>query len=190
MDLLDEAITFAVETFAGKQRKGRAMPAILHSLEACTIAATMSEDQEILAAAVLHDIIEDTDVMPAHLESRFGKRVVELVVSETEEKRRDKPAISTWKARKTESINLLRKTNDMGIKIIFLSDKLSNMRSFNNDLKLLGPKLWNHFNQKDPEEHHWYYRSIADATKELEKYSAWQEYDELIKEVFNEERVE
>ena len=50
----------------------------------------------------------------------------------------------------------------------------------------LGPKMWELFNQKDPRQHHWYYRSIACALESLADTPAWREYDWLIGQVFEE----
>jgi myo-inositol-1(or 4)-monophosphatase len=68
--------------------------------------------------------------------------------------------------------------------MIALGDKLSNVRAIYRDYQALGDKLWDRFNQKDKSEHGWYYRSIADATKELSKYPAWQEYERLVSILF------
>ena len=54
MTILDEAILFAAEAHSGACRKGSRVPYILHPLEAAAIAAAMTDDLEVLAAAVLH----------------------------------------------------------------------------------------------------------------------------------------
>ena len=59
-ELLNRAILFAVRAHDGQRRKGGNIPYILHPLEAAAIAATLTEDEEVLAAAVLHDVVEDT----------------------------------------------------------------------------------------------------------------------------------
>ena len=61
-NLFEKAIIYAVAAHAGMVRKGTATPYIVHPMEAAAIAATMTNDDEILAAAVLHDTIEDTCV--------------------------------------------------------------------------------------------------------------------------------
>ena len=111
--------------------------------------------------------------------------MAELVAAETEDKREHLPADQTWLVRKQEAIEVLKNTNDIDVKRVFLGDKLSNMRSFNRDLQKYGDKLWERFNQKDPKMHAWYYRSIADAMPELQDTSAWKEYDYLVKKIFN-----
>lgn len=57
MTLLDQAIIFAVQAHAGAQRRDGHTPYILHCTEAAAIAATLTQDQEVLAAAVLHDVM-------------------------------------------------------------------------------------------------------------------------------------
>ena len=61
MDILDKAIVFATKAHSGSFRKGTTTPYIVHPMEASAIVATMTDDKIILAAAVLHDVVEDTD---------------------------------------------------------------------------------------------------------------------------------
>lgn len=150
----------------------------------------MTGDREIIAAAVLHDVLEDTGTTEGQLRAQFGNRITDLVLAETENKRRTVPAGETWQKRKEEAITLLQETDDPGVRIVFLGDKLSNMRSLYSDLSRCGDSVWQSFHQKDPKQHHWYYRKIADALCELRQYPAWQEYDRLIRLVFNENEKE
>ena len=71
-----------------------------------------------------------------------------------------------------------------------LGDKLSNMRAFYRGKRRLGGAMWDAFNQKDPAAHHWYYRAIADALSGLSDTPAWQEYDRLIRLVFDEDKTD
>lgn len=91
LTLLDRAILFAVKAHAGAVRRDGHTPYILHCTEAAAIAATMTQEQEVLAAAVLHDVVEDTDVTAETLESEFGSRVALLVGAMSENKRPDLP---------------------------------------------------------------------------------------------------
>ena len=61
-ELLDRAIIFAVKAHAGTERRGKGFPYIVHPMEAMEIVSTMTADQGLLAAAALHDTVEDTDV--------------------------------------------------------------------------------------------------------------------------------
>ena len=66
-DLLNRAIVFAVEKHAGAVRKGTVIPYIVHPLEALAIASSMTDRQEVLVAAVLHDVVEDAGVSRSEL---------------------------------------------------------------------------------------------------------------------------
>lgn len=183
--LLDKAIVFAVNAHRGQLRKGSNAPYILHPMEAAAIVAAMTDDEEVIAAAVLHDTVEDTAVTLDEICEQFGKRVAELVAAESENKREDKPAASTWKIRKEETIEHL-KTAPKEVKMLTLGDKLSNIRSICRDYEAQGDALWQRFNQKDKNEHRWYYKSIADCLSDLCEYPAYKEYVFLAEKTFGE----
>lgn len=184
MSMFEKAIAFAVRAHGGMVRKASKQPYILHPMEAAVIVGSMTDDQEVLAAAVLHDVVEDAGITPEEIRDRFGQRVMELVASETEDKRVHMAAADSWQERKSEAVELLEATDDIGVKMLYLGDKLSNLRSIYLGVKNQGDSFWQYFNQKDPQKHHWYYRSVADATRELSGYDVWQEFDRLIQELF------
>ena len=79
---------------------------------------------------------------------------------------------------------VLRATEDIAVKMLYLGDKLANLRSIYREYRKRGAEIWQQFNQTDPAQHHWYYRSIADAISELSQHDAWKEFDRLIYEMF------
>ena len=187
MELVSEAIAFAVKAHDGMRRKKSELPYILHPMEAAVIVGSMSEDQNLIAAAALHDVVEDAGISIEEIEEKFGKRVRELVASETEDKRADLPPASTWRIRKEESLNVLKDTDDIAVLMVWLGDKLANMRSIYRDFKVEGVGMWQRFNQKDVKEQAWYYRSIVTLTERLSDTSAWLEYKTLTELVFGKE---
>jgi myo-inositol-1(or 4)-monophosphatase len=184
MELVSEAVTFAVKAHDGMRRKKSQSPYILHPLEAAVIVGTMTDDQNVIAAAVLHDVVEDTDVTIEEIEERFGKRVKSLVQSETEDKREHIPPDQTWRIRKEESLEVLRKTDDIGVLMMWVGDKLANMRAIYRDFKVDGISMWQRFNQKDERQQAWYYYSVVKLTERLFEYSAWIELKKLTELVF------
>ena len=184
MELVSEAIAFAVKAHDGMRRKKSDAPYILHPMEAAVIVGTMTDDQNLIAAAALHDVVEDANITIDEIEERFGKRVRELVASETEDKRTDLPPAETWRIRKEESLAVLKNTDDIGVLMVWLGDKLANMRSIYRDFKVEGEAMWQRFNQKDAAEQAWYYRSIASLTERLSNTPAWLEYKTLTELVF------
>ena len=184
MELVSEAIAFAAKAHDGMRRKKSEAPYILHPMEAAVIVGTMTDDQSLIAAAALHDVVEDAGITIEEVEERFGKRVRELVESETEDKRADLPPADTWRLRKEESLAVLKNTDDIGVLMVWLGDKLANMRSLYRAMKVEGDAMWQRFNQKDVNEHAWYYGSIAKLTERLSDTSAWIEYKALTELVF------
>ena len=184
MELVSEAIAFAVKAHDGQRRKKSEAPYILHPMEAAVIVGTMTDDQNLIAAAVLHDVVEDTGITIEEIGEKFGARVKELVASETEDKREDLPPADTWRIRKEESLEVLKNAEDLAVLMVWLGDKLANMRAIYRDWKTEGHAMWQRFNQKDPAMQGWYYRSIAKLTERLSHTSAWLEYQTLVELVF------
>ena len=184
MSLIEKSIHFALMAHEGVKRKGKNRPYILHPIEVMTIVAGMTDEEEVIAAAVLHDTIEDTGVEREDIAKEFGDRVADLVASESEDKRENLPAESTWLDRKQETINHIQEADD-DVKLICLGDKLANLRELAQDYAELGDSLWERFNQKDKALHGWYYGSIYEALKtEFAGKKAIREYQQLLEEVF------
>lgn len=188
LTLLDRAIIFATKAHSGAKRKGTNVPYIVHPIEAAAIVSAMTDDQEVIAAAVLHDVLEDTEATEEDLLARFGRRITELVVDESEDKRKNLPAALTWKTRKQETITFLETRASRDAKMLALADKLANLRAIHRDQCIIGDRIWERFNEKDKNMHAWMYRSIAKALEELKDHPTWQEYNRLVTEVFGEEK--
>ena len=107
-----------------------------------------------------------------------------LIKSDSEDKREYLPPEETWKIRKIETIDYLKNKADRKEKIIALADKLSNLRAIYRDQNKIGDEFWNRFNQKDKNEHKWYYGSFAETLFELKDSAAYEEYCELLVKVF------
>ena len=182
-EIPQKALQFAALAHKGAVRKGNGLPYIIHPMETMMITAQMTNDVEVMAAAALHDVIEDTRFIGRDIESRFGRRVAELVGMESEDKKRHRPAKDTWHERKEENLRRERFA-PRDAKLIMLSDKLSNVRSTLRDFREMGSDVWNKFNMKDPEEQEWYYRAVADVVEELSDEPAYQEYLNILEIIF------
>lgn len=181
--VFDKAIAYAVKQHSGQTRKGTNVPYIIHPMETASIVGTMTDDLEILAAAVLHDVVEDAQVTINELKERFGDRVAKLVAAESEDKRADQSQASTWKIRKSETISHLV-TASKDEMMITLGDKLSNIRAVNRDYEVMGERVWELFNQKEKAEHAWYYGAVAQALVSLSAFPVYREYATLVNRVF------
>ena len=182
-ELLDRAIVFAVRAHAGTERRGKGFPYIVHPLEAVAIVATMTSDQELLAAAALHDTVEDTDVTIGQIRTEFGNRVASLVDQETDVEVGPMSPEERWFARKQVAIDRLAHA-PREVKMVALGDKLSNMRAIARDYAEKGDALWDLFRIKDPKVHAWRFRALADAMRELSDTFAFKDFEQLIDKTF------
>lgn len=168
--MINEAIEFAAKAHEGQLRKGTKKPYIVHPIEVSEIVSAMTDDEEVICAAVLHDTIEDCrGITKDVLKLRFGDRVAELVAQESEDK------TLSWKERKSATIARL-KDAQREVQLIGLADKLSNMRDIDRDYPVVGEKLWERFRMKSKAALEWYYKGVRDALKE--NFSEEEEYKE------------
>ena len=178
--LFDKAVRLATEAHGGTERRGKGYPYLIHVMEAASIVATITNDQEMLAASILHDTVEDTDVTITQIREAFGGRVAGLVQHETGPK---DPSMS-WRERKTVQVEQLASA-PYDCKVVALGDKLSNMRGIAWDYRQIGDKVWSRFHAPNGKaDVEWYYRSLAEAMKELSETLAYQEYVRLLEETF------
>ena len=182
--LIDNAIIFAAEKHSGKTRKFGTTPYIVHPMEVAAVIASITDDEEVIAAGLLHDTVEDTHTLPGEIKEKFGERVYELVLSETEDKMSDRPPVDTWYERKKATLEGLEKAEDEGVKILWLADKLSNLRSFQRQQQKSNDTFWQKLNQKDKNMHKWYYESVLRSVKELEGTQAYSEFSYLLNSIF------
>ena len=177
--LLDNAILFAVQAHAGTARRGKEFPYIVHPMEAMAIVATMTSDQEILAAAALHDVVEDTETTLDEIRTRFGDRVARLVGTESD---RIGEGLD-WFSRKEDSLRRLREAS-RDEKIVALGDKLSNMRAIARDYTTRGETFWEMFHVKEKSVHAWRYHALVDAFSDLSDTYAFDEFKYLVNKIF------
>ena len=175
--MVQEAARFAAAVHEGKVRKGTRIPYISHPLEAAVIVAGITGDEEVISGALLHDVIEDAGVTYDELRDRFGRRVADLVLAESEDKTK------TWEERKAATIEHM-KTAAREVKIICLGDKLGNLRSTAADRLLKGESVWQKFRVKDKAMHEWYYRGVLENLGEFRAENAYREYVRLVEQIF------
>ena len=122
--MINKAINYAVSAHAGQFRKGTTTPFILHPMEVGVIVSTMTTDEEIISAAILHDTVEDCPhVSIDDIRREFGDRIAEMVDCESEDKSK------SWMERKAHTIEHLKKDATMEVRYIAMGDKLANIRS-------------------------------------------------------------
>ncbi|MBQ9439668.1 MAG: bifunctional (p)ppGpp synthetase/guanosine-3',5'-bis(diphosphate) 3'-pyrophosphohydrolase [Paludibacteraceae bacterium] len=182
-DLLDRAISFAVKAHHNTERRGKGFPYIVHPMEAMEIVSSITPDQELLAAAALHDTIEDTDVTVDDIRREFGDRIASIVMDESDKFTEGVSESDSWHERKQAAIERLKNASH-DAKIVAMGDKLSNMRAIARDYATKGDELWNIFHVTDKKAHEWHYRGLAESLSELKDTFAYKEFALLIEQVF------
>lgn len=177
--MINKAIAFAVKAHEGQPRKGTEIPYIFHPLEVGMIVSRITDDEEVIAAAVLHDTVEDCDAVTLDdIRREFGDRVARIVGLESEDK--DK----SWEERKAATVRSLKKEPMREAKIVALGDKLSNIRCFYADYIKLGDELWQRFNMKDKRMQGRYYHGLCEALSDLSDLEEYQEFRRMVDMVF------
>jgi hypothetical protein len=181
--MIEKALIFAASAHEGQPRKSTEdqqtpkIPYIMHPMEAGVIAAGIKFDEDLVAAAILHDTIEDSGVGYDTLKNDFNERVAELVSSVSEDKSK------SWEERKQHTVDQVKAETDEDVLILTLSDKLSNIRSIYRDCQTLGDELWKRF-RRGKEQQKWYYTELVEGLKALDRLPEYKEFRELVKAVF------
>jgi GTP pyrophosphokinase len=112
----------------GHQKRASGAPYFSHPLEVAAILTELRLDDATIAAALLHDVIEDTDVTRAEIDQKFGKEIGALVEGLTKIKKLD---LVTRKAEQAENFRklLVAISSDIRVLLIKLADRLHNMRT-------------------------------------------------------------
>ncbi|EOD81751.1 GTP pyrophosphokinase [Grimontia indica] len=127
LEALRQAYLVARDAHEGQTRSS-GEPYIIHPIAVARILAEMRLDHETLMAALLHDVIEDTDVTKEDLQQRFGDTVADLVdgVSKLDKlKFRDRQEAQAENFRKM----IMAMAHDIRVILIKLADRTHNMRT-------------------------------------------------------------
>jgi GTP pyrophosphokinase len=141
-DILEKASSYISEkesivlqkayVFAGKAHKGQVRrsgePYLSHPLEVADYLADMKLDKTTLVAALLHDVLEDTDATAADIRDNFGKEVADLVEGVTKISRVQEASPEVRRAETIRKI-ILAMTDDIRIIFIKLADRIHNLKT-------------------------------------------------------------
>jgi (p)ppGpp synthase/HD superfamily hydrolase len=122
LPLTQAAIAFAREQHLGQRRDSDGAAFLVHPLEVASLLERSQYPDYVVAAAVLHDVLEDTDAERPDLEARFGSEVAELVSLVS-----DDPAIDDDEARKENVRDRVRSAGGYAV-AVYAADKVSKVR--------------------------------------------------------------
>jgi guanosine-3',5'-bis(diphosphate) 3'-pyrophosphohydrolase len=161
--LVERACRVAVISHQKQFRKGSELPYISHPVAVVLLLLRAGfDDDEVLAAALLHDVLEDTDYTPTQLRNEFPAQVCDWVEMLSERKLDANGKKNSWRDRKSEHIERVR-IAPMECRAIVLADKLHNLGSMKYDFNN-GDSVWERFNA-GPKEVLKYHRDIVAAAE-------------------------
>lgn len=152
---------------AKQHRKGTDIPYIIHPVGTMMIASNSTDDEDILIACLLHDVLEDVGsriYSEEQIAADFGNRVVELVKDVTKDEKED-----DWKLRSEEYLAHLENNASDGAVIVSAADKIHNLLSILADYEGVGDALWQRFSTQNSSDQLWWYESILEV---IEKRNA------------------
>lgn len=161
MSALSPRLMQAMNTAAVSQRdhvrKGSGIPYIAHLYAVMHLVSQVTEDEDVLIAALLHDTLEDVpDIYPeTRMRAEFGGRVTDIVLGLTKD-----DSLPDWQARADAYLQHLAQHAPDESVLIACADKLHNLLSILDDHAVLGEALWERFNS-GKEQQQWWYREIS-----------------------------
>lgn len=153
--MIDQAIIFATKAHEGQVRKVNQSPFILHPLAVGCMLADAGEGEDVVAAGILHDTVEDTDITMDQIRAEFGADVAKLVDGCSENKE------LSWEERKINTIDFLEIASEK-VCIVTCADKIHNLLVSVEGIKQEGEDFFVHF-KKGYEDQKWYYGSIKNV---------------------------
>lgn len=175
--LIEKAIEFAAYAHRNQTRKGTEIPYISHPYAVGMILLKAGCKEEVVAAGILHDTLEDTETTDEQLLELFGSVVFEIVMGCSEP---DKGA--TWEERKQHTLEAL-KTSNLAIRQVTCADKLHNIRSIRRDLEQYGEETWKRF-KRGRESQEWYYTGLIESLGYASRFPLLDELQDEIEQVF------
>jgi len=154
--LIDSAIEVASKAHRNQLRKGTDIPYITHPLSVGILLFQVNCSDEVIAAGILHDTLEDAAITLEYIQKNFGEKVASIVKGCSEP---DKSL--PWEERKNHTIESL-KTASMEVRLVACADKLHNIRTIASDYDKIGDEIWERF-KKGKEKQEWYYRQLIES---------------------------
>lgn len=164
---IQQAINLASRLHVGQTRKGDTnLPYISHPFSVAWILSNYTNDEDIVVAGLLHDVLEDVKgYYYADMVRDFGERVAQIVqgVSEDKDPNVESDEKATWEERKLKYLAGLENDSDESL-MVCAADKIHNLQSMVDAYKEKGEALWDNFNSPK-EKKLWLYKEILTFLK-------------------------
>lgn len=172
ISVVEKAARIAVVAHQGQTRKGDNLPYILHPIMVALKLSKYDFSPEIIAAALTHDILEDTDFPEDKLLFELGPEVLEIIKAVTNDES------LPWEEKKKKYIETVKNGPD-GAKAVALADKIHNLESLLIAYSQQGPDLWKKFN-RGKDQKVWFETEVLKMFKDTWSHPLIEEYESLL----------
>jgi (p)ppGpp synthase/HD superfamily hydrolase len=175
--IIDKALQIAAMEHEGQYRKNTKIPYIVHPVAVGMILQKAGYSEGMVAAGILHDTVEDTELTMADIEREFGTEIAAIVAGCSEP---DKSL--SWEERKEHTIEFL-KTAPEEIRVVACADKLHNVMSIRSDAEQNGDTVWTRF-RRGKAQQEWYYRNVIESLGYTSKFPLLDELELEVNRLF------
>jgi (p)ppGpp synthase/HD superfamily hydrolase len=152
--LIEKAVRVSSDAHSAQRRKSTDVPYIIHPFSVMMYASEVTEDESVLVACLLHDVLEDCDPAvygEAYLRGEFGDRVVDIIKAVTKD-----DSIKDWRQRNEAYLESIRGTPMKEALIVCAADKIHNLSATLYDHSQIGDRVWERFNAGYDSQVWWY----------------------------------
>jgi (p)ppGpp synthase/HD superfamily hydrolase len=169
---VETAARLAAKAHAGQKRKADGSPYIVHPFMVAMVLARHGFPEAVVAAGLLHDVLEDTWTRGKTIEALLGPDVLELVRAVTQER------IGDWHEKKRRYIDRLSRSPE-GAKAVAAADKIHNLECLLRAHREQGPRVWRRFN-KGREDKLGFEREVLAMLRRTWAHPILDEYERLL----------
>lgn len=175
--LIEKAVALAVRAHTGQTRKGSTQSYIVHPVETALILARHGFSDTVVAAALVHDVVEDTSVSAMDVRAELGDEVAALVALVTHDDS------LLWEEKKKAYIDAVRVASEE-VKAISVADKIANAHSLLAAYEVHGADIWKLFNA-GREKKLWFEHAMLTMLRESWRHPLVEEYAGLVNQMEN-----
>lgn len=172
MSIVERAAAIAVLAHEGQMRKDAQIPYITHAIAVAVLLARHGFSDTVVAAALAHDVLEDTSYSAAKLREELGEEILHMVTAVTHDN------TLPWMEKKKKYIECVR-SGTAEVKALATADKICNLESLIAAHARLGEKIWMRFN-RDRAEKIWFEEAMLEMLRASWRHTLVDEYARLL----------
>ncbi len=174
-DIVENAARIAVVAHKNQTRKDGDIPYVVHPFMVALTLARHGFPNEVVAAALVHDVLEDTDFPEEELKAAIGDTAFAIVKAVTNE-----PGLP-WEEQRSKYVETVR-TGPEGAKAVSLADKLHNMKNLHEAHEVHGVALWTMFS-RGKDKKIWFEEMMISMLREAWDHPLIDDYEKLVEEM-------